>query len=104
MSFTFTKTDSLGDLPQEIKDYLPQVIENRIEEFNQMQSAFNSGDMGEIRNYCHKIEGVAGSYHLFKLDEIIRYIHELAYKANHKEILNTVPILGEYLQEIQKHI
>ena len=104
MSFIFTKIDLIHDLHSDLRDYMPNFIENRFKEFKELESAVSSNDIKSIRDYCHKQKGVAGSYNCFKLEEITDYMHEFALAGEITPIKEVLPILGSYLDELQASI
>jgi len=96
MSFQFTKKDDFEHLDPAIKALVPKIITNRINEFDQAMASFKTHDFEQICSYCHKVEGVAVCYGLYQLDEIIRYIHQLAKAQNSGELDAVVSILKAY--------
>lgn len=101
MSFSFTKTDHFGGLPDSLRQIVPQIIQNRIKEYEDHKKYFEASDFVEICKYCHKVEGVAVSYGLYKLDEVIRHIHKLAKAEDIAQINQTLLQLELYFQQIQ---
>lgn len=101
MSFTFTKEDQFDNLPDSLKAIVPKIVQNRFEEYEAMKPFFSASDYPEICKYCHKVEGVAVSYGLHKLDEVIRYIHQLAKDEDIHQINQTLPTLEEYFSQIK---
>lgn len=104
MSFNFSTVDKIGDLPEDIREHLPRIIQNRIKEYEQMQPSFDSNDYDAICKYCHKVEGIAVSYGLHELDEIIRYIHQLARECDSQHIHEVLPDLASYFAKIRSYI
>lgn len=104
MSFVFTKIDLLHDLHSDLRDYMPNFIENRFKEFKELESAVRSNDIKSIRDYCHKQKGVAASYKCFKLEEVTDYMHKFALEGEITPIKEVLPILKTYLDELHGSI
>ena len=91
MTYNFQKSDDIEQLPQQIRSYLSQYIQNRMDDFSQIKKI--DFDFLFIRDYCHKVIGSARSYNLHQLEEITLVLQQYA-RAEEKEKITK--LLGEY--------
>ncbi len=61
---------SFKNLPNEIKDLLPNYLENREKEINVLKQLISDCNLKEVNKIGHKLAGNAGSYGLDELGEI----------------------------------
>ena len=101
MSFKFTQSDDFVSLDVAIRNHLPKVIKNRIKEFEDFRLSFMAKDFGEIAHYCHKVRGVAACYGLYKLEEIVEYIHKAAKESDSSKIDDAFPKLNAYFESLK---
>ena len=101
MSFKFTKSDDFESLDPAIKAHVPGIIKNRIQEFEDKKEFFINQNFEEISRYCHNVEGVAVCYGLFKLDEIIRHIHQLSKSGDSDQIKSAYSTLSDYFDSLK---
>ena len=91
MTFDFKNKDNIDELPEQIRSYLAQYIQNRMDDFSQIKRI--DFDMLFIRDYCHKVIGSARSYNLHQLEEITLVLQKLARADQRDEITE---LLGDY--------
>lgn len=101
INFNFTKMDDLAGLPERIKQYFPDYMQHRLQEYQQLKSALEQADFKGIREYCHKQIGVAACYHCYQLEEITRAIQAHARAGNLEPIADLVGVLEVYLHQLK---
>ena len=104
MVFQFKSVDNLEELHPAIAKHLPRFIENRMDAFKKFENAINDNDLEQIRSYCHGQIGVAASYNCHQLHEITLYIQDHARNQALNKIIDMLPVLNEYLNNLKNRI
>lgn len=100
MGFEFTENDSWETLPEILRSYVPDFATNRYNEFHAAVPAMKSKDLAEVSSFCHKVVGVAKSYHFNKMYEIAKALQSFAKAGKWDEVALLIPIYTEYINDI----
>ncbi|MBF0299245.1 MAG: Hpt domain-containing protein [Oligoflexia bacterium] len=82
---------------QDIRDLLPQYLNNRKNDFVSIQYAIDSADSVAIEKIVHKIKGNAESYGLSELGKLAIEIEKNAKKKD-------MVAVGHYLKKMQEYV
>lgn len=84
-------------IDQELKEIIPQYLENRKREIELIKKALGTNDFVTLESIGHRLAGSAKSYGFNKLTEIGLNIQEDARKKSNEGIHHSLQLLEEYL-------
>ena len=97
----FDEIDKIDDLPEVLKNYLPKYIANRIQDISLIEEALSAKDSQAISNVCHRINGTAANYGLFRLEAMSRALQVAAKKDGFDLAEKIFWAMKEYLNSLK---
>jgi HPt (histidine-containing phosphotransfer) domain-containing protein len=94
----FSKEDKVDDLPEVLRNYLPKYLSNRTKDLIELENAIVNKNVQSVSSVCHRINGTAANYGLFRLEEISRRLQKVVKENNFNEAKALVDSLRSYLE------
>lgn len=85
----------------DIKDLIPDFLENRRKDIQSLQEALAHQDYDSIQGRGHKLKGMGGGYGFDAITDIGRCLEEAAMEKNAEKIRHQLACLEHYLACIQ---
>ena len=82
---------------EDLKELIPDFLENRSEDIKELKSAISTKDFEAIRKIGHTIKGVGGGYGFDYVTELGQKIEEAAKKSDED-------LLNELILELENHL
>lgn len=86
---------------EELKELVPQFLENRQKDIKSMLEALEQGDYESIMGFGHRIKGAGGSYGFDTITDIGRSLEQAAKNRDSQEIRKWVGKLSNYLERVE---
>lgn len=86
------------NVDEDLRDYIPTFVNNRIKELQEAKSAMNKNDFDSIRKIGHTFKGCCASYGFSRLGELGKNMEELAIEQNSDELNKTFVQMQEILE------
>ena len=84
----------------EIESIVPEFLENRAKDCEQITRLLEKGEFCELRTLGHRMKGAGGSYGFDGISEIGEIIEEAALECDGPTITNAAQRLVEYLKRV----
>lgn len=85
---------------EELADLIPEFLENRRRDVEQIMRLIQEGKYGELARLGHTMKGVGGSYGFTEISEIGQGIEEAGARGDRKAIMMLCERLAAYLATV----
>jgi HPt (histidine-containing phosphotransfer) domain-containing protein len=99
IDFQFTKEDTVKNLPEGLKEYVPRYIENRLNDLSEIQAGIQNKEAQRVSDACHRINGTASNYGFLRLEEISRPLQTAVKSSDFDQAYEYYQLMVTYMQE-----
>lgn len=85
----------------ELKDFIPEVLDNWMQETLIMQQALNNNNYEVIRNISHKMKGTGSVFGFGGISEMGGILESAAINRNAEGIRQTLLKLASYIEQVE---
>ena len=100
--FEFKTKNDVESLPPKLKKYFPIFLKKRISDICQLKEQLAKQDYSGLKLYCHKQGGIAASYHLFQLEELVLELYTAFSNDQYDKIEYLANEISNHLNSIEK--
>lgn len=94
-------TDYKAYVDQDLKVLIPQFMENREEEIEELKVMLEEKNFSEIKNLGHAIKGTGGGYGFDKITDLGLEIEEAAKREDKADLKDLILELEEYIENVE---
>lgn len=98
---THTEEKIMVRIDPELKDLIPEYLENRYKDIESMTEALEQNDYGTVQTLGHSMKGSGGGYGFEGITEIGRALEQAAKCQNSEEIRKLTSELRTYLECVE---
>jgi hypothetical protein len=95
------ETGITAQINSELKDFIPEVLENWIQETHIMRQALDKNNYEAIRNISHKMKGTGSVFGFGGISEMGRILESAAINRNRAGIEKTLDSLAAYIERVE---
>jgi HPt (histidine-containing phosphotransfer) domain-containing protein len=96
-----TEEKIMVHIDPELKDLIPEYLENRYKDIESITAALEQKDYGTVQTLGHSMKGSGGGYGFEGITEIGRALEQAAKCQNSEEIRKLTSELGTYLECVE---